>query len=65
MHYSLLSWILLAAAMTASSPLPNGNGGSPQTPSAFVDLGYAQYQGTHLSAGVNQYLSLRYVAPPL
>jgi hypothetical protein len=65
MYYNLLPWILLAAALTASSPLLNGNSGSPQTPSAFVDLGYAQYQGTHLIAGVNQYLSLRYAVPPL
>jgi hypothetical protein len=30
-----------------------------------VDLGYSQYQGTTLSSGVNQYLSIRFAAPPL
>lgn len=29
-----------------------------------VDLGYAKYQGTVLEAGVNQYLGMRYAAPP-
>ncbi|KAK5144433.1 hypothetical protein LTR04_001558 [Oleoguttula sp. CCFEE 6159] len=31
----------------------------------LVDLGYTQYQGVKLAAGVNQYLGLRYAAPPL
>lgn len=39
--------------------------GPPQTHSALIDLGYARYQGTYLSAGVNQYLGMRYAAPPL
>jgi acetylcholinesterase len=63
MYFHLSSWVTLFALM-ASSPLP-GRAGSPQTTAALVDLGYAQYQGTHLSAGVNQYLGMRYAAPPL
>ncbi|OBT46873.1 hypothetical protein VE00_01912 [Pseudogymnoascus sp. WSF 3629] len=30
-----------------------------------VDLGYSQYEGTTLSSGVNQYLGMRFAAPPL
>jgi len=30
-----------------------------------VDLEYSQYQGIRLSSGVNQYLGMRYAAPPL
>jgi hypothetical protein len=60
----MYSWVVLDA-LTAFSPLTSDNGGSPQTASALVDLGYAQYQGTHLNVGVNQFLSMRYTAPPL
>ncbi len=62
MYSNLLSCLALLA-LTAASPLLGV--GSPQTTSAFVDLGYAQYQGTHLSIGVNQFLSMRYAAPPM
>lgn len=31
----------------------------------IVDLGYSQYQGTTLSSGVNQYLGMRFAAPPV
>ncbi len=30
-----------------------------------VDLGYSQYQGKALSSGVNQYLGMRFAAPPV
>jgi hypothetical protein len=30
-----------------------------------VNLGYSQYEGTALSAGVNQFLGIRYAAPPV
>lgn len=30
-----------------------------------IDLGYSQYEGTALSSGVNQFLGMRYAAPPL
>lgn len=33
--------------------------------SPVVDLDYAQYKGTALSSGVNQYLGMRYAAAPL
>ncbi|KAF4631457.1 hypothetical protein G7Y89_g6670 [Cudoniella acicularis] len=34
-------------------------------PAPTVDLGYARYQGTTISAGINQFLGMRYAAPPL
>jgi acetylcholinesterase len=30
-----------------------------------VDLGYSKYQGITLSSGVNQYLGMRFAAPPV
>ena len=33
--------------------------------SPLVDLGYAQYEGTALNTGVNQFLGIRYAAPPV
>ncbi|KAE9363534.1 alpha/beta-hydrolase [Stipitochalara longipes BDJ] len=30
-----------------------------------VDLGYSKYRGTTLSSGVNQYVGMRYAAPPV
>lgn len=30
-----------------------------------VDLGYATYEGTALSNGVNQFLGMRFAAPPV
>jgi carboxylesterase type B len=41
----------MSAIATASSPQ--------------VNLGYATYEGTSLSTGVNQFLGMRYAAPPL
>ncbi|KAF4979780.1 hypothetical protein FZEAL_4084 [Fusarium zealandicum] len=34
------------------------------TKSPVVDLGYARYKGTRLAAGVDQFLGMRYAAPP-
>ncbi|KAL2803088.1 Alpha/Beta hydrolase protein [Aspergillus granulosus] len=36
-----------------------------QQVSTVVDLGYSQYQGTALPSAVNQFLGMRYAAPPL
>lgn len=30
-----------------------------------IDLGYARYEGTALSAGIDQFLGIRYAAPPV
>lgn len=45
------------ATVLAATPTPY----SPP----IVNLGYSQYEGTTLSSGVNQYLGMRYAAPPL
>lgn len=50
--------------------LPLLSEGSPidknrHSKSPTVDLGYAQYEGTALDIGVNQFLGIRYAAPPL
>jgi hypothetical protein len=58
MYSHLFSWAVLVA-LTAYSPLTSDNRRSPQTASALGDLGYAQYQGTHLTVGVNQDRSVR------
>ncbi|KAH6666303.1 triacylglycerol lipase-like protein [Halenospora varia] len=42
---------------TTSLPLYNGTN--------MVDLGYSKYMGTTLDSGVNQYLGMRYAAPPI
>lgn len=31
----------------------------------LIDLGYATYEGTALEAGVNQFLGIRFAAPPV
>ena len=36
-----------------------------QPVSTLVDVGYAQYQGATVGNGVNQWLGIRYAAPPL
>ncbi|OJJ75773.1 hypothetical protein ASPBRDRAFT_203505 [Aspergillus brasiliensis CBS 101740] len=55
-----MHWVLyLVILLGASSTCVNGDG-SPQ-----VDLGYARYRGVRLPAGVDEYLGMRYAAPPL
>ncbi|KAI9042436.1 uncharacterized protein KD926_005514 [Aspergillus affinis] len=40
-------------------------GGFPGASRPLVDLGYSTYEGLRLNAGVDQYLGMRYAAPPL
>jgi len=66
MYYSLLRILiplLQLTSLSASEPVPRLN--VPQTSDALVDLGYASYQGTSLSMGVNQYLGISFAAPPI
>jgi hypothetical protein len=49
--------ILLLATLALGSPFAPG--------SPVVDLGYAKYQGTTLTGGVNQFLGMRFAQPPL
>lgn len=53
----------LGYAPVEAGPLPRPPTGRPI--SSVVDLGYSKYHGTILNAGVNQYLGMRYAAPPL
>ncbi|BCR98192.1 uncharacterized protein AKAW2_31511S [Aspergillus luchuensis] len=53
MHWEYSLVILLGACAVSVD-------GSPQ-----VDLGYARYRGVRLPAGVDEYLGMRYAAPPL
>jgi carboxylesterase type B len=47
-------------AETAATPILPKSDAPP-----IVDLGYSQYEGTTLSSKVNQYLGLRFAAPPV
>lgn len=59
--YYLLFWLCNFAAASALS-LNNHN--YPRF-SNVIDLGYAQYQGTRLGNGVDQFLGMRYAKAPL
>ena len=67
--YQWFCFILLFSILKCTSveagplPIPPPLKGRPL--SSIVDLGYSKYQGTVLDAGVNQYLGMRYAAPPL
>jgi acetylcholinesterase len=57
----LANIVLVLPLAVVGRPLDNGR--HSQDP--IVDLGYAQYEGTALEIGVNQFLGIRYAAPPL
>lgn len=59
---SLLSLAFGISNIVSASPVPQGYGSGS---SATVDLGYAKYEGVTLAAGVNEFLGMRYSAPPL
>lgn len=61
MAANLLALALLATCCAVAFPTASERTSS----SAVADLGYAKYQGVTLEAGVNQYLGIRYAAPPL
>ncbi|KIN06752.1 hypothetical protein OIDMADRAFT_109087 [Oidiodendron maius Zn] len=63
---SLYTYLTLATALLGliigvnSNPLSTRSSSGP-----VVDLGYSKYEGTALSSGVNQYLGMRFAAPPI
>ncbi|CAG8955333.1 hypothetical protein HYFRA_00011316 [Hymenoscyphus fraxineus] len=57
--YVLVTNLLALLGPVMSIPLTN------ETYAPVVDLGYSQYQGVSLSSGVDQYLGIRFAAPPL
>lgn len=58
----LLAFLSGVVGQVASTPIAPPYNANSQP---IVDLGYSQYQGTSLSSGVNQYLGMRFAAPPL
>lgn len=65
MYQSLisLSVVFLAASCVISSPLSYT---SPHTSNgSVVDLGYAKYQASTNGLGVDEFLGMRFAAPPL
>lgn len=48
-------------SLAEGNPLRSSRGNT----SPLVDLGHARYEGTALNTGVNQFLGMRYAAPPL
>lgn len=60
---------ILLVLLTVTSPVlshPHHAAREYNKSSPIVDLGYATYQGVRLQeAGVDQYLGMRYAAPPL
>jgi hypothetical protein len=56
---------MLFKSLSVGALFLGGSLAAPHKDSALVDLGYAQYQGVPLEAGVNQFLGMRYAAAPL
>lgn len=55
---STLAYLLLPIGLSSSAP-------TKDTSRPIVDLGYAKYQGvSHGSVGVDEYLGIRFAAPP-
>ncbi|KAF5686201.1 triacylglycerol lipase II [Fusarium denticulatum] len=59
-HIVLLCTSSFKGIMAAAKPVDS----CPSTTAPRVNLGYARYEGIALSNGVNQFLGMRYAAPP-
>ncbi|TVY32411.1 Lipase [Lachnellula occidentalis] len=57
----LMKLVVLLGVVSRVTPAPL----SPSSQEPVVDLEYSQYHGIGLESGVNQYLGMRYAAPPL
>jgi hypothetical protein len=70
-HYTIFALILLLPVIIIALSLGLTLGrkhGAPthhSYPPIDVDLGYTQYEGSILPSGINQWLGMRYAAPPL
>lgn len=64
-----MSFIRSLVLATAISSLVAESSAKPLLPrqdaGPIIDLGYSQYEGIALSSGVNQFLGMRFAAPPL
>jgi hypothetical protein len=63
--FILVVQILDARSCVVAHPLATSTAQSPWIAQPVVNLGYSQYMGTSLGSGVNQFLGMRYAAPPL
>jgi hypothetical protein len=61
----ILALYFLHFSSVIAGPLPNAASLRETPISSVVNLGYSKYEGTVLDAGVNQYLGMRYAAPPV
>jgi len=59
-----LGMIVLVGVASRIAALPTSDD-LKRTVAPIINLGYAKYQGVSLAAGVDQYLGIRYAAPPL
>lgn len=57
--------LLLGTLSFAKLPQGSPLGAQRSKAAPLVDLEYARYEGTALNTGVNQFLGIRYAAPPL
>ncbi|PYH94386.1 carboxylesterase estA [Aspergillus ellipticus CBS 707.79] len=55
-----LAWLTLLQGIALALPSRSNNESSPT-----IDLAYSKYQGIRLPGGVDEYLGMRYAAPPL
>lgn len=60
MKMPVFSLVMLCFQAILVEGLPGTSQGEP-----VVDLGYSTYKGVRLNAGVDQYLGMRYAAPPV
>lgn len=56
---SLVAFHFATAGLAAVAPLTS------QKCNPIVDLGYAKYHGVRLGNGIDEFLGMRYAAPPL
>ena len=63
----ILSFLILTAILATHMAVPSPiSYNTSQTPiGTTIDLGYATYQGSTNGLGINQFLGMRYAAPPL
>ena len=62
---TLLFGLVLGLSLGLTLGREHNSQGKDTTLSATVDLGYSRYQGNSYSAGVSQWLGIRYAAPPI
>jgi hypothetical protein len=64
-YFSLFLFYVILLVLTFSLAVLDSDEGTAHTDAVYVDLGYSRYRGSVLSAGVNQFLGIRYAAAPV